>query len=276
MSSVQYFMESPTEGRRIDQKTDRPLTLYQVGWAGLKAGSRVIDVGCAAGTTTDILADWVGPTGTVTGIDASAERIEDARRGFGRQGVSFHCGQAQSLAFDDGQFDFAWCRFLFEYLPERQDVLAELIRVVRAGGAVCISDLDGNGTWTEPLTAALRAERDEAVAALMTTGFDPHVGRRLFTMAVAAGLENVRVDVRPYNVMAGAIGDAAVRERWELKHRAIEAALIKLGWPSARAQAVIAAFHERLNRPDTFSYSVLVTVVGEKPQAENFLPRAPR
>src|SRR5262245_16903517 len=46
--------------------------------AGLKPGMHVADFGCGVGAVTRMLGEIVGPSGSVTGIDASAEQIEQA------------------------------------------------------------------------------------------------------------------------------------------------------------------------------------------------------
>jgi tRNA A58 N-methylase Trm61 len=43
--------------------------------AGLQPGMRVADLGCGVGTVTALLAELVGPTGHVIGVDASGEQI---------------------------------------------------------------------------------------------------------------------------------------------------------------------------------------------------------
>lgn len=259
-----YFMDSALEGNRIERKTDAELTRSQLRWAGLRPGLDAVDVGCAAGTTTRIIAAELAGAGSVTGIDASAARIADARQRTPTGDVRYVQGVVEDLPFADGEYDFVWCRFLFEYIADRERAFQELVRVTRPRGTVCVSDLDGNGIWTEPLAARLLQERDEAVRTLMTTGFDPRVGRKLYALAVNAGLTNLRVDVRPYNVMAGRVTDPEVRARWELKHRAIEAALVRLGWGDRRAARLIDEFRARLDRDDVFTYCAIVTVAGDK------------
>jgi len=260
-----YFMESPHEGERVERKTDRALTLDQLKFAGLVNGATVVDVGCAAGTTTRILAEAVGPSGRVVGVDNSLSRLVEASAQTVGQNVSYRRGLVEHLPCRTAEFDFAWSRFLLEYVADQRRALDEMIRVVRPGGVVCLADLDGNGIWTEPLEADLEAERTEAVATLMRTGFDPHVGRKLYQMACDADLQDVRVDVRPYNVMTGPVHDPHVRDRWERKHSTIEQALCRLGWDTGRAARLTERFRARLDRPGTFSYSVLITVAGIKP-----------
>jgi SAM-dependent methyltransferase len=59
--------------------------------AGLERGMRVADLGCGVGMTTGLLADLVGPTGHVVGVDASGAQIAEARTLLppGRSNVSF-------------------------------------------------------------------------------------------------------------------------------------------------------------------------------------------
>src|SRR3954469_8659102 len=46
--------------------------------AGLERGMHVADFGCGVGATTRMIAEMVGPSGTVTGIDESPEQIDQA------------------------------------------------------------------------------------------------------------------------------------------------------------------------------------------------------
>lgn len=47
--------------------------------AGIKRGMSVVDLGCGVGMTTQLLAELVGPTGEVVGVDYSAAQVEQAR-----------------------------------------------------------------------------------------------------------------------------------------------------------------------------------------------------
>src|SRR5215469_7979008 len=60
--------------------------------AGLRRGMRVADLGCGVGMVTALLADLVGPTGSVVGIDSSAAQLAQARERLNadRAHISFH------------------------------------------------------------------------------------------------------------------------------------------------------------------------------------------
>ena len=58
----------------------RELTSQFLRGSGLKAGMRVLDVGCGAGDVSFFAAELVGPTGSVLGIDKSTDAISLARK----------------------------------------------------------------------------------------------------------------------------------------------------------------------------------------------------
>ena len=47
--------------------------------AGIRPGMKVVDLGCGVGMTTQLLAELVGPTGQVIGVDYSTAQVEQAR-----------------------------------------------------------------------------------------------------------------------------------------------------------------------------------------------------
>jgi SAM-dependent methyltransferase len=173
-------------------------------------------------------------------------------------------GTAEQLPARLGEFDICWARILFEYLPDPIVALSELARVVRRGGMVCVSDLDGNCVWHDPLDATLRRGIDEAVSTLGCAGFDPFIGRKLFSLFQAVGTANIQVRVQPYHVIAAAIGEPE-RGLWVLKPKAIQRSLRQLGWAAGRAARLCRRFMAHLDDSGTFTYSTLITVIGIKP-----------
>ncbi len=78
-----------------------------------RPGSRVIDIGCGFGDTTQQLAALVGPTGSVVGVDAASQFIATARRearAAGFPNVRFETADVQTAAIES-QFDLAFSRF---------------------------------------------------------------------------------------------------------------------------------------------------------------------
>lgn len=262
---MNYVMDSISEGQRIERKTDKALTVDQLSWAGIGHGQRVLDLGCAAGTTARIMAELTGPTGHVVGIDASEQRIVEAQNHpQHHRSIEYRQGEAGALPARDAEFDVSWSRFLFEYLLDPKQALSEMVRVTKPGGIVAISDLDGNCIWHDPAPADFTAELYEAVSTLSKNGFDPNVGRKLYHLACAAGLKEIEVDVRPYHVVAGRI-DAESESLWRLKLDTVSHTLVRLGWDQVRVNTLIEHFLSHLQDERSFTYSVMITVKGRRP-----------
>lgn len=261
---MRYVMESEREGRRVEAKTDDVLTVEQLKWAGVAPGARVLDLGCAAGTTTRIIAELVGPSGTVVGVDASLSRISEARAVYSTPAwVEYLAGDAEQIPVQDQEFDIVWARFLFEYLPDPTAVLSEMIRVTRGGGTVVISDVDGNGLWHHPYPPSLADDMNDVVETLSRWGFDPFVGRKLYPLAWEAGLSALEVDVRAYHVIAGRV-DETTAALWDLKIMALSETLRALGWSDERTSRIGRGYRQLLQDSGTFSYDVLISVKGTR------------
>ena len=161
--------------------------------ARLAADARVLDVGCGPGTITADLAARV-PGGHVTGVDAAADVLAEARREADRRGltnVRFQAGDAYRLAFGDGTFDVVHAHQVLQHLSDPVAALAEMHRVCRPGGLVAARDSDYAGMIWHPadpeLTQWLALYRSVARA----LGGEPDAGRRLLSWARAAGFAEV-------------------------------------------------------------------------------------
>lgn len=258
-----YLMDHPDEGERIEQKTDVELTLSQFAWTGLAAGMRALDLGCAAGTSTRLMGGLVGSGGTIVGVDASVDRIVDARARTEASHVEFRVGVAEDIPAEDDSFDVSWSRFLFEYVQEPRCCLREMIRVTKPGGTVAVSDLDGNCVWHAGMTGALQEELAEVIE-IFGSDFNPRVGRELPAFFLQSELVDVCVDVRPYNVIVGSL-DGPALSHWRMKLVGVREGLVRRGWLGERADRFVDQFLLHLRNPRSFSYSTLVSVKGMKP-----------
>jgi SAM-dependent methyltransferase len=109
----------------------------------LEPGQAVLDIGSGPGLLARDLADSVGPTGRVCGLDLSEPMLETGRRRCAdRPQVSFEHGDAAKLPFEAGSFDVVVTTQVYEYVPDIPGALAEVARVLRPGGLVAILDTD--------------------------------------------------------------------------------------------------------------------------------------
>ncbi len=105
----------------------------------LKAGERVLDLGCGTGWATRLLARLVGEGpegfGQVVGLDISDEMIRRARaqsRDF--ENVLYVWGPADHIPWEENYFDKVLSIESFYYYPDQDRVLAELFRVLAPRG----------------------------------------------------------------------------------------------------------------------------------------------
>lgn len=118
--------------------------------AALRPGERVLDVGCGTGSLAILAKRQVGPSGSVTGIDASAEMIAWAQRKVRRSGLAIELleAPAQALPFPPAQLDVVLCTLVLHHLPRqaRAQLAAEARRVLRPGGRVLVVDFQERRT----------------------------------------------------------------------------------------------------------------------------------
>jgi len=119
-----------------------PLTAAIIEEAGISAGQSVLDVAGGPGEPSLTIAERVGPTGSVTCTDAVAGMVAAAEEEAKRRGltnVRFRQCLAGELPFPDNSFDVAVCRLGVMFFPDVVAGLREMLRVVKARGAICLA-----------------------------------------------------------------------------------------------------------------------------------------
>jgi len=118
----------------------------------LLQGCQVLDLGSGSGRDVYALAQLVGPTGHVVGVDMTEEQLDVATRTldyhagkFGYRNVSFHKGFIERLheipELREGSFDVVVSNCVINLSPDKDAVLAEVYRLLKAGGEFYFSDV---------------------------------------------------------------------------------------------------------------------------------------
>ena len=162
--------------------------------AGIKPGLRVADVGCGVGMVTTMLSELVGPRGSVVGIDASSEQIEQARSllPVEASNVSFVVTSAVSTGLPPESFDLVYCRFLLIHLSEPERALAEMHRMLKPNGLLVCEDGDLTSAGSQP-ASALNAFADLFGRLGPVKGVDYTLGKQLFRMFIRAGFNKPEI-----------------------------------------------------------------------------------
>jgi ubiquinone/menaquinone biosynthesis C-methylase UbiE len=137
-----------------------PVADVLIDRAGIKAGERIIDVGCGAGATTMAFAQKVGPTGHVLGIDISGPMLARARQiAPAELPVDFVLADATIYPFEPASFDLVASRFGVMFFAEPALSFANLHRALRPSGRLafaCWRDPRENPFFMAPLQAVYK------------------------------------------------------------------------------------------------------------------------
>jgi trans-aconitate methyltransferase len=158
---------------------------------GLVPGASCLDAGCGPGETMRAMAERVGPTGRVLGIDADESlgalalaMLHDA----GHRQCTF---SAQDLTADEpipgAPFDLVYARLLLFHLPQRVHVLARLWQSVAPGGYLLVQDYDLRSVSTLPELDSVAEVGRVITGAFGAAGADVSAGARLPQLFDQAG-----------------------------------------------------------------------------------------
>lgn len=118
---------------------------------------RILDVCCGTGDIT-LLAGRMNPQADVIGLDFSEKMLDAARKKKYRtelkhcKRVSFVRGDAMDLPFEDEVFDVAVISFGLRNVPDYEQVIREMARVVRPGGRVyCLDSSYPESSFVRPM-----------------------------------------------------------------------------------------------------------------------------
>lgn len=153
----------------------------------IEPGSRALDMACGDGVYSVWLAEQVGATGHVVGVDIAPAYLELAQKHAGTCGaaeqISFQTGDISDLPFADDEFDLAWCAHSFYSLPDPLAALRELRRVVRPGGVVAILENDTLHhmllPWPAELELAVRQAQLDGLRETTDSTGKFYIGRNL-------------------------------------------------------------------------------------------------
>jgi arsenite methyltransferase len=164
----------------------------------LKPGERVLDIGSGPGLLACEMAEDVGGTGSVNGVDPSESMLAIARRRAtalnAADRVSFMNGDAVSLPYPDEEFDAAVTTQVYEYLDDVPAALAEASRVLRPSGRLLVLDTD----WDSIVWHSTDPERMRRVLAAWDEHLvDPYLPRTLTRLLHEAGFVVTRRAVVP-------------------------------------------------------------------------------
>lgn len=226
----------------------------------LQPGQRVLDVGCGPGVDTIALAELLGGSGSVDGIDADPAMVAAAEHRASAAGVHdrvhHRVADALALPFAAQTFDAVRSERLFQHLSDPRAALAEMLRVTRPGGWIVALDTDYSLFTVDSEQTDLERRLALAAAQSVPSGY---VARKLYRMFTDQGLSDISVTVRPVALT---------------KYAFARGALLDLIEPGALASGVVTeeqlhSWHAELEQADArnafFACLNMILVSGCKP-----------
>jgi ubiquinone/menaquinone biosynthesis C-methylase UbiE len=190
--------ETETEPLSVLSHAFHPFTLQVLHEAGVEKGMRVLEIGSGGGDLALLAAEYVGPSGSVVGIETSPEAVSYGMRraqSSGLTNVSFvQAPIDQELPFEP-EFDALVGRIVLMFLPSPAAVLRRLAKHVRPGGLVIFQEPDMSWAKSVPTVPTVQNAAAWMREIFKISGANSEFGPRLHAVFKEAGLPDPRMRV---------------------------------------------------------------------------------
>ena len=160
--------------------------------SGIAKGMKVLDLGSGAGDVALTLAEFVGPDGTVIGVDVNPDILktaQDRADAAGFSNVEFITGDIRTLELPN-DFDAIVGRLVLLYMAHPAEALKKLVTHLRSGGIVAFQDteLALYRTVIHPDTPLINQLVEWGLTVFERSGAHLNMGMELYRVFVDAGL----------------------------------------------------------------------------------------
>jgi SAM-dependent methyltransferase len=224
--------------------------------AGIQSGWRVIDVGCGPGGSLHVLADQVGPTGTIVGLEQDSRLVALARAFVTEQGltnVEIIQGDARATGLPRGSFDLVHERLVLVNVPEPEQILKEMVALTRPGGVVAAWEADWVSWLCYPEHPAWARIMEAMQTVSLQDGQNCFIGRRLVGLMRTAGLEEVKQEIA---VDEWPVGHPRRMQLIQFMENVQERAVARGFFSDVELRDVLVALRKHLEDRETFQLSV--------------------
>lgn len=171
---------------------------------GPAKGQSALDVACGTGVGTRMLAESVGPEGSVTGLDNDEAMLAIARAiapSPSATPIQWQQASADDMPFADHAFDYILCLEGIQFFPNRTRAVREMRRVLRPQGSLVASvwgPIESNPGYAALAEGLKKFISPEAANLAALSLSDPRETQLVFE---AAGFGKVEVKVRSLDVV---------------------------------------------------------------------------
>lgn len=173
MSSREYFDRAAADwDTRVGNAGLATLRALLSG-LGLPDGADVLDWGAGTGALVPIIADLIGPHGSIVAVDNSPAMLEQAMARVPVQDVRFVVADAAQTGLAAASFDAVLCIRAFPHFPDKGAALREAARLLRPDGLLAIvhaasrAEVNAGHAHMGGVVAAHTLPADEEMEALL-------------------------------------------------------------------------------------------------------------
>jgi SAM-dependent methyltransferase len=194
----------------LQHRVWRPVVLDCWQLAGITVGKHVLDIGAGPGYATVDIAEIVGASGKVTALERShnfVRAIEAACHARSLANVKIHEVDLMTDNLPQGDYDFAWCRWVVSFVNDPPLMIRKLARVMPRGSRSIFHEYGHYETWRFlPRLPMQERFREHVIATWRESGGEPDGAVRLPELLGASGfvIRSARPHVfclRPHDYM---------------------------------------------------------------------------
>jgi ubiquinone/menaquinone biosynthesis C-methylase UbiE len=155
----------------------------------LQNGDVVLEAGCGASIDAELIAHKIGASGKVIGIDNSKKMLALAEERKNSSNILYQWMDIMDIRYGNEYFSACHADRLFVSHIDHKMMFNELVRVVKKGGVVCITDVD-----VETLVISPEINNTEVILEqIFSTFVNKRMGRQLLNLFVAKDMKNIRI-----------------------------------------------------------------------------------
>jgi SAM-dependent methyltransferase len=180
--------------------------------ASLRPGEVVLDLGSGGGLDVFLAAQKVGQTGRSIGIDMTPEMIELANKNLSRtefDNVEFHLAQIEAMPLESASVDCVISNCVLNLVPDKEKAFAEIVRILKPGGRLAVSDIALHKTPPAAREKQVRALTGCVAGAILTSTYQEMLERAGFS---SVEIVDTKRDLNAYRELRAADVDESATD----------------------------------------------------------------